>query len=113
MRDSTHFWTSEADGSGQCVWCKRPLKMLDSRAALRAVTRSGFGVSNCFVRIAVNRDLLTAWGFSEEDALKRAGAGNVSVQSSVVFGKQMTAPGACASKPWNKFPDGLLPPVVP
>ena len=33
---------------------------------------------------AINRDLFTAWGFSEEDAIKRAGGGNV-VQSSVLI----------------------------
>ena len=35
----------------------------------------------------MNRDLFTAWGFSAEDARKRAGAGKVGVYSSAVVGK--------------------------
>ena len=37
---------------------------------------------------AVKGDLFMASGFSEEDALQRAGAGNISVHSAVVFGQK-------------------------
>ena len=52
-----------------------------------AVIRSRFGVNSCIVSSAVNRDLFTAWGFSEEDARKRADVGNLCVHS-VVFEKK-------------------------